>query len=148
MTSALGYRDLTDPVFNSCHAPFKHQNLCIEADGWACLFSPSPGGDRLHAYLDGSLQPKKLKPVRRSERTSRLEDKGMVMKGRRGRGGSSSKAQSDTPVRLDRDGERSEGALPAPSLGRVLPRRLLRFNFSNQNRMQHRAGDVSWVSVA
>lgn len=34
------------------------------------MFSPSPGGDRLHAYLDGSLQPKKLKPVRRSENVS------------------------------------------------------------------------------
>lgn len=145
MTSALGYRDLTDPVFNSCHAPFKHQNLCIEADGWACLFSPSPGGDRLHAYLDGSLQPKKLKPARRSENVS---SGGQGDGDEGGRGGSSSKAQSDTPVRLDRDGERSEGALPAPSLGRVLPRRLLRFKFSNQNRMQHRAGDVSWVSVA
>lgn len=70
------------------------------------MFSLSPGGDGLHAYLDGSLQPKKLKPVRRSENVS---------SGGQG-DGASSKAQSDTPVRLDRDGERSEGALPAPSL--------------------------------
>lgn len=112
MTSALGYHDLTDPVFNSRHAPFKHQNLCIEADGWACLFSLSPGGDGLHAYLDGSLQPKKLKPVRRSENVS----SGGQGDGDERGGGSSSKAQSDTPVRLDRDGERSDGALPAPSL--------------------------------
>lgn len=103
----------------------------------------------MHAYLDGSLQPKKLKPVRRSENVSSGgQGDGDEGEGGGGRGGVSSKAQSDTPVRLDRDGERSEGALPAPSLGRVLPRRLLRFNFSNQNRMQHRAGDVSWVSVA
>lgn len=77
MTSALGYRDLTDPVFNRSPRAFRHQHVRIEADGRACLFSLSPAGDRLHADLDGSPQPEKPKPEQEGAgRTSRrLEDR-------------------------------------------------------------------------